>query len=284
MPQGDDFITRDPTPAAVPVDPTPTTPAAPPSAPEVDDPAAPAPADPQPEPQTPDEPPDKARRRADAAFAAMRRENQALAARLAALEARQGQTDPTPTPAPAPTAAGDQPPQPEAFATHAAYVQAVAQWTVEQHQRTQAQQAEQTALTTAWDKQEAEAKSKHDDYDEALAADTTRYHPAVLSAIQTSELGAEVAYHLATHPEDAARISALAPAAAVRALGKLEARLEAAATPPAAPVPAPTPTPTPKPRPLTPVGGASSGGASVAPEAMDYDAYTAWYTRTFGSR
>jgi hypothetical protein len=148
-------------------------------------------------------------------------------------------------------------------------VQAVAQWTVQQHEQTKAAQAEQTAITTAWDTQEAQAKTKFADYDEALAADTTRYHPAVLQAIQTSEQGAEVAYHLATHPEEAARISALAPVAALRALGKLEARLEAAATPPTAPSPDPTPTPTPKPRPLTPVGGAGTGGSTVSPDAMD---------------
>jgi hypothetical protein len=213
----------------------------------------------------------------------MRRENQALQARLAALEAR---TTPAPA-APQPPAATPPPdptraPQPEQYSSHAEYVQAVSQWAVDQNEQRKAQQAEQTAMTTAWETAEAQAKAKFTDYDEALAADTTRYHPAVLHAIQTSESGPEVAYHLATHPEEAARIAALAPAAAVRALGRLEARLEAAAAP--APEPTPTPTPTPKPRPLTPVGGAGTGGSSVAPDAMDYDAYTAWYAKTFGSR
>jgi len=239
---------------------------------------------------TPDETPDAAQRRRDAAFAAQRRENAALKARLAAVEARIGEagstkqearsSDPN-IPAPRSTLPA---PSPEAFATHAAYVQAVATWAVQQHEAVKAQAATATSIQTAWESQEAQAKTKFADYDEALAADTTRYHPAVLQAIQTSEQGAEVAYHLATHPEEATRIAALAPVAALRALGKLEARLEAAATPPAVPAPTPTPTPTPKPRPLTPVGGAGIGGSTVSPDAMDYEEYSAWYKRTYGSR
>jgi hypothetical protein len=224
----------------------------------------------------------------------MRRENQALQARLAALEARQAPAPAapsTPTPA-APAAPGDQAPQPEQFATHQQYVQAVAQWTVEQHQRAQAQQAAHQQVQTAWEQQEAKAKAKYSDYDEALASDPTRYHPAVLHALQTSELGAEVAYHLATHPEEAQRIAALPPAHAVRALGKLEARLEAPTatngstpvSPAQQPTPDKTPTPTPKPRPMQPVGGTGSAGSTKSPEQMDYDEYTRWYTKTYGGR
>jgi len=253
----------------------------------VDDDAASAPADDvtPATPTPPDETPEQLQRKSDRAFAAMRRANETQAARIAALEARLTPAPtPAPTPPPATPAASDQAPQPEAFATHAEYVQAVATWAVQQHEAVKAQAATATSIQTAWESQEAQAKTKFADYDEALAADTTRYHPAVLQAIQTSEQGAEVAYHLATHPEEATRIAALAPVAALRALGKLEARLEAAATPPAVPAPTPTPTPTPKPRPLTPVGGAGIGGSTVSPDAMDYEEYSAWYKRTYGSR
>jgi hypothetical protein len=223
-----------------------------------------------------------AQRRRDAAFAAQRRENQTLKARLDALEAR---TTPAPTSPPSPAApvTGATPPSPEAFATHAAYVQAVAQWTVEQHEAVKEATTTHQAITTAWEQQEAQAKTKFSDYDEALDAATTRYHPAVLQAIQTSDQGAEVAYHLATHPEEAQRIAALAPVAALRALGRLEAQLQV--TPVAAdPSPAPTPPPTPLPPPLTPVGGAGPGGSSVSPDQLPYDEYVAWYKKTFGTR
>ena len=306
MPQGDDFTDSTP---ALPVDPTPA-PAAP--APDASDDAAPAAVDPRAEPQaSPDATPDAAQRRRDAAFAQMRRENQALQARLTALEAAARGNERSPdgrsaAPAPPSVSTANAPvgspqgvPQPEAYGTHAEYVQAVSQWAVDQNEQRKAQQAAQDALTTAWDKQEAEAKAKYDDYDEALTADTTRYHPAVLHAIQTSEHGAEVAYHLATHPEEAQRIAALPPAAAVRALGRLEATLETrtastasgaahggGTTAPAQSQPSagPVQQPTPKPRPLTPVGGAGTGGSAVSPDAMDFDAYTAWYSKTFGSR
>lgn len=297
MPQGDDFIT-DPTPAP-PVDPE-TPPAAtagtaaPASVPEVDDLAAPAPADDSPAPSPPDETPEQLQRKSDRAFAAMRRANDAQAARIAALEARLTPTpDPTldrrPGQAPAPAApAASQAPQPENYPTHAAYVQDVAKWAVEQHEQVKAATATATSIQTAWESQETQAKTKFADYDEALAADTTRYHPAVLEAIQTSDQGAEVAYHLATHPEDATRIAALAPGAALRALGRLEAQLaprsEGTSAPAAAASPDPTPTPTPKPRPLAPVGGAGTGGSTVAPDQLPYDEYVGWYKKTFGSR
>lgn len=280
MPQGDDFIMDVPlTPAPAPVDETP--PAAP--APVASDPAAPAPVDPPPAPSIPDETPDAvAQRRRDAAFAAQRRENQALKARLDALEAR---TSPAPTSPPSPAApvSGATPPSPEAFATHAQYVQAVAQWTVEQHEAVKEATTTATHIQTAWDQQEAQAKTKFADYDEAIAADTTRYHPAVLHALQTSEQGAEVAYHLATHPEEAQRIAALAPGAALRALGRLEAQLQAAPVAAAA-TSTPTPTPTPLPTPLAPVGGAGPGGSTVSPDQLPYDEYVAWYKKTFGTR
>ncbi len=279
MPQGDDFTIDVPlTPAPAPVDDTP--PAAP--APVASDPAPSAPADPAPAPATPDAPPDDpAQRRRDAAFAAQRRENQALKARLDALEAR---TAPAPTlpPTPAAPVSGATPPSPEAFATHAQYVQAVAQWTVEQHEAVREATTTATQIQTAWAQQEAHAQTKYADYAEVLDADTTRYHPAVLQALQTSELGAEVAYHLATHPGDAQRIAALAPVAALRALGRLEAQLSAPVA--ATPSPTPTPPPTPLPPPLAPVGGAGPGGSSVSPDQLPYDEYVAWYKKTFGTR
>ena len=288
MPQGDDFITSDPTPeASAPVDdPSPT--AAPASVPEASDPAAPAPADETPAtPPTPDETPEQRQAKSDRAFAAMRRANEAQTARIAALEARLTPAPDLPPPASNASAPVSPPqgqaPQPEDYPTHAAYVQDVARWAVQQHEQVKA--ATQTAadLQTAWAAQETQAKSKFADYDEALAADTVRYHPAVLQAIQTSEQGAEVAYHLATHPADAARISALAPVAALRALGRLEAQLQAAPVAAAA-SPDPLPPPTPKPRPLAPVGGAGAGGSTVAPDQLSHEDFVGWWTKTYGSR
>ena len=285
MPQGDDFITAsaDPTPAP-PVD---DTPAAPPSTAEADDHAAAAPVDQTPATiAPPDETPAEAKARSDRAFASMRRANEAQAARIAALESRLTPTSAPGTPGATSTARAPvsppQAPQPEAYGTHAEYVQAVATWAVQQHAAGQEAATTAATLQTAWAAQETQAKTKFADYDEAIQGDTTRYHPAVLQAIQTSDQGAEVAYHLATHAEDAARIAALSPMAALRALGRLEAQLSApVAAAASSDLPPP---PAPKPRPLAPVGGAGAGGSSVSPDQMSHEEYSAWYKRTFGSR
>jgi len=217
-------------------------------------------------------------RRQDHAFAVQRRENQALAAELARLKAQQPPPAP-PVPVVDPTA-----PQADAYATNEAFVQATAA-----HAARTAVQADKDATAAelaqaTWDERQAVARTRYDDYDEAIDALDTPLHPLFLQVMTQSPLGAEVAYHLATHPEDAARVDlrTVAPATALRELGKLEARLEAAA---ADPSPSPNPPPVvPKPRPLTPVGPGGQGVDTRSPDTLPYDEYTAWYKRVHGTR
>lgn len=243
-------------------------------APVVADDAASAPAEP---PTLPAVEPDPAQKRRDAAFAAQRRDNAALKARLEALEVQLA-TRKAATETPAQVSATG--PVPEDFQNHNDYVRAVAEWAVASGHQRQTAQADAQAVQAAWVQQETAARAAHNDYDESIEAADTVYAPLVLHAIQTSEQGAELAYYLANHDQEAARISALAPAAGVRALGRLEAQL---LTPPT-----PTPTPAPQvaalPRPLTPVGGAGTAGSTVAPDQLPYDDYVAWYKKTYGHR
>lgn len=289
MPQGDDFITNsDQTPDPMPVDPT----AAPVPDGASDD-AAPAPADEtMPGPMPPAETPEQAaQKRADRAFAAQRRTIDAQNARIAALEARinaPGGLAPAPSEStPSQPTAGA--PQPESYATHAEYVQATAQWAVEQYERDQEAVAAANAIQTGWEQQETQARSKYTDYDEALQADATLYHPALCQAIQTSDQGTDLAYHLATHPEDATRIATLARtnvAGALRALGQLEAQI-ATPAPPSTPTPgtpstALTPAQSSLPRPLEPVGVAGAPGASASPDQLSHEDFRAWWKKTYG--
>jgi hypothetical protein len=77
-----------------------------------------------------------------------------------------------------------------------------------------------------------------------------------------SERGPELAYFLAKHPDECARIEKLKPFAAARELGKIEAALPSIEAAPVAAVPV-TPAAKPLPRPARPVGG------SAAPHVID---------------
>jgi hypothetical protein len=84
-------------------------------------------------------------------------------------------------------------------------------------------------------------------------------------AIIESEKGAEVLYHLGSHPDEAKRIAMLSPLAAARELGRIEARLS---------MPAPRTT-TKAPPPVKPVG-ASDAGVRKDPATMSQAEYEAW--------
>lgn len=83
----------------------------------------------------------------------------------------------------------------------------------------------------SWETAQAAARSKYADYDEVVTEGANEgkwpCSPAMAHAIKTSEAGPDVAYHLATHPDDARRIAALDQASQFREIGKLEGRLAA---------------------------------------------------------
>jgi hypothetical protein len=212
--------------------------------------------------------PEEAQAKRDRAFAKQRRDNTALAsanaaqaAEIAALKARLPVSPPV---APVP----DDPAVQAIAAREAAKA-------VQQLLATEAAQARQAA----WETQAAALRDTHADYDAVLEASDVPLPLGLLQSIQESAQGAQLAYHLATHPDDAAALSVLSPAAALKALGKLEARFEATGT-----APTRTPPVVPKPRPLTPVGSPGASADTRRPDQLPFEEYTAWYVRTYGSR
>jgi hypothetical protein len=92
------------------------------------------------------------------------------------------------------------------------------------------------------------AAAKHADFFEVVGRDYSRAAalctPAMSEAILDSEHGPDLAYHLATNPDEARRIAALDPISQVRNLGRLEARFaEPAKLTPKTATDAPAPTP-----------------------------------------
>lgn len=266
----DDFVVTGPAEETPPAVATPPADAGTPDVPDVADPS-PAPVELPSDPKD-----DQARAKADRAFAALRRDRERLAAENAALKAQLPQASP-PAPAPAPVTgllpADDYP-------SHEAYVAAVAADAAAKALAQDKAAQAAAALAESWQAREAAAREAHADYDTVIAALQTPFHPAVLSEIQASDQGAELAYYLASHPAEAEALAALPPARALTALGRLEARLEPKAVQPSTPTPTP---PTPKPHPLTPLTAASVVDTRP-PDQLPYEEYVEWYKRTYGGR
>lgn len=79
-----------------------------------------------------------------------------------------------------------------------------------------------------WQSKAATAKEKYPDFDDRVIAAAAKGEwpcsQIVSLGIKTSEVGADIAYHLATNVEEAKRIDALSPIEQARELGKLEGR------------------------------------------------------------
>ena len=154
----------------------------------------------------------------------------------------------------APEALPAKPPEPpgkpklENFETLEAYQEALTDWKLDQREAAKAVQSAEAQLQTAWSSSEKTARAAHADYDEIVQSVRAPEGPGVPAARQAmleDGAGAEILYHLATHPDELKRIAALPPIAAVMAIGKLSAALAPSPTgngkPKAASLPKPPP-------------------------------------------
>lgn len=105
-----------------------------------------------------------------------------------------------------------------------------------------AQDLQVQAAERAWEAKQEAARSEFADYDEKVTNGAHNWpcSPDMAEAIRTSDVGGKLAYHLASHPEEARRIVGLNPYAQVREIGRIEASLESG-TPPAKTTNAPKP-------------------------------------------
>lgn len=119
------------------------------------------------------------------------------------------------------------------------YIEAVAEWKAKQivqdtlnsrekaeREAKQRQQVEQR--TQAWQEAEDSARDKYEDFDEVAYNPRLPISDAMAEAIQTSEVGPDLAYYLGKNPEEASRIAKLSPFIAAKELGKLEVKLSSA--------------------------------------------------------
>jgi hypothetical protein len=220
-----------------------------------------------------------------------RREAAAFKARLEMLE--QGYRRPAPDPEPVPL--HEQPePREEDYPSQPEWFRAVREWDKaqlkqelarEQYQRQVAQEQQQRQAQMV--EQAQAARQKYADFDTVLDRLSSLYTaPALDACVHESELGAELAYYLAQHPDEITRLNQVAqtaPLAMAREVGKLEMRL----SPTNGTSPRPTP-PTLKPAPPTPLNGAGSPGPRLLSdmsneevEALSQKEFEALYKRQF---
>lgn len=87
--------------------------------------------------------------------------------------------------------------------------------------------AAQQQTAAAWGKKVEAALKDIPDYVDVVSAADIPLSAAMKEAIMESDAGPKLAYHLATHPDEAARIATLTPIGAVRALTLIEAGFKA---------------------------------------------------------
>lgn len=82
---------------------------------------------------------------------------------------------------------------------------------------------------------EDEARTRHNDYDDKVYDETITIPEAAAAIIWEAETGPEIAYYLATHQDEAARLGELTDVQVAREVGRIEARLMAEQAPAAKP-------------------------------------------------
>ena len=126
-------------------------------------------------------------------------------------------------------------------------------------------QAVQAAREADWSLKVEDARDKYDDFDDVAQNPDLPVTPSMAMAIQDSDNGADVAYHLGNNPRLAQEIAALSDVQAVLRIGQLSQKLAEK------PRPKPTATPDP-PKPLK----TTTATPQKSPEDMSYEEYVEW--------
>lgn len=164
------------------------------------------------------------------------RENEELKRKLE--ESNQGSRpaqDKNAPPQKAEEAVGDGKPTLDKYETLEAFYEALADWKLDQREKTKAATAEAdkakesaAAAQKVWNDRETTFKAEHADYDgliDEVQIPKTASVPAIQQALIESEIGPAILYDLAKNPDELKRIAGLSPASAVKEIGKIEARL-----------------------------------------------------------
>ena len=141
-------------------------------------------------------------------------------------------------------------------------------------QQWQAQQAQQ-AKAQSFKAKEAEFATATEDYADAVYDPSLPITAAMAEVIQESDVGPQLAYHLAKNRAVAEQLSKLPERAMAREIGRLEAKLSA---------PAPRPVAVPKAPPPPPKLEATEAEVDKDPDSMSIDDWVKWRTKQIRKR
>lgn len=164
-------------------------------------------------------------------------------------------------------------PHPDNFATYELFLEALTDYKVaerdavrvKEQEAAKQQEADNNRVKTYAEKAN-KAREVYTDFDEVVDQDLP-VSRAMIEVITESELGADIAYYLGKHPQDAIRIAALSPLAAAREIGKIEAKLT--------PAEKTIETPSKAPKPVSPV----KGNATPTNTPSDNDSMADWLAK-----
>lgn len=161
------------------------------------------------------------------------------------------------------------------FETHAAYVKALTKWTANQaveefkvSQRKEAVTTRQQTVQQEFKGRQEAFKAATPDFDEVISAADVQVSNAVITEIVESENGPALQYYLAKNPDEAERLSKLAPLTLAREVGKIESRFSSSQQKTAVKTTAAPPPPNPT--------GKSSATSTKDPGEMNPAEYRAW--------
>jgi len=116
-------------------------------------------------------------------------------------------------------------PSADQFESVDAYAEALAFRKAEELLRDRDAKRQQQEVLSAYHDREEEVRSKYDDFEQVAYNPSLPITNVMAEAIQSSDIGPEVAYFLGTNPKEAERISKLTPYVQAKEIGKIEAKL-----------------------------------------------------------
>lgn len=116
-------------------------------------------------------------------------------------------------------------PSADQFESVDAYAEALALRKAEELIRDREAKRQQQEMLSAYHDREEEIRAKYDDFEQVAYNPNLPITNVMAEAIQTSDIGPEVAYYLGTNPKEAERISRLTPYVQAKEIGKIEAKL-----------------------------------------------------------